>query len=226
MMQSTCRQLATLIALVALLTGPAAASSVVFEKVELFKGKTFFTETFQIDSAGSYEATLTDFEFPKPMKKMGLNVTTSKDTLGSLFAPGSFDFEADPGTYYVSFFALAGSGKNRDKDAQKKSRRDKEKHKDRHHDKKHHQGMSGKHKAAQQEKRDHSDDWAQGYGMQDDRSGDWGQGHGMMNLGQYGIQIAQLDDQPPAVPLPAAAWLFISGLLGMTGVGLRRKVRS
>ncbi len=221
-MQSACRQLPKLIALVALLAGPAAASSVVFEKVELFQGKTFFTETFQIGSAGSYQATLTDFEFPKPMKKMGLNVTTSTDTLGSLFAPGSFDFEADPGTYYVSFFALAGSGKNRDKDAENRTRRDKEKHKDRQRDKERHQSMSDKHKPAKQEKRDHFEDWAKGYAMQHDRSDDWGQGHGMMNLGQYGIQI----EQTAVVPLPAAAWLFISGLLGMTGVGLRRKVHS
>ena len=221
-MQRACRQLPKLIALLVLLAGPAAASSVVFEKVELFQGKTLFTDTFQISSAGSYQATLTDFEFPKPMKKMGLNVTTSTDTLGSLFAPGSFDFEADPGTYYVSFFALAGSGKNRDKDAEKRTGRDEEKHENRQRDKERHQSMSGKHKPAKQEKRDHFEEWAKGYAMRHDHSDDWGQGHGMMNLGQYGIQI----EQTAVVPLPAAAWLFISGLLGMTGVGLRRKVRS
>ena len=52
-MHSACRQLLTVVALIGLVTGPAAASSVVFEKVELFQGKTFFTETFQIGSAGS-----------------------------------------------------------------------------------------------------------------------------------------------------------------------------
>ena len=33
----------------------------------------------------------------------------------------------------------------------------------------------------------------------------------------------QLDPPPPAVPVPAAVWLFGSGLLGMVGVA-RRKV--
>lgn len=215
-------RLTTGIALLGLLSGTAAASSVVFESVELFKGKTMFTETFQVDAAGTYQATLTDFEFPRPLKKMALNVTTSKDTLGSLFAPGSFDFEADPGTYYVSFFALAGSGKNKDAEHGKDKHKDKHKNKRKDDDKKH--GNWDKDKKDKREKRDRPD-WAQGYGM--------------MNLGQYGIEIAFLDGgdngmppyEPPGngdavVPIPAAAWLFMSGLLGLGGIGLKRKARS
>jgi hypothetical protein len=222
-MQSACRQSSTLIALLVLLTGPAAASSVVFEKVDLFKGKTVFTDTFQVDSAGNYEATLTDFEFPRPLKRMALNITTAKDTLGSLFAPGSFEFEADPGTYYVSFFALAGQGNKRDKDREHGKERDREKRKDRHEGSRHQQGKSAKPKQKQNQKREH---------------GDWMRGHDMMNLGQYGIEIAYLDGMdngmPPyehpgngnaVVPVPAAAWLFLSGLLGISGIGFRRRLR-
>lgn len=223
-MHSACRQLPTLVALVALLAGPAAASSVVYETVDLFKGKTLFTDTFQVDSAGNYQATLTDFEFPRPLKRMALNITTSKDTLGSLLAPGSFDFEADPGTYYVSFFALAGNGKNRDNDAKRSTERNKEKRKDRHHGKKHHQGKSDTAGQRQREKRDRPD---------------WAHGKGIEKLGQYGIEIAYLDGMdngmPPyehpgngnnaVVPVPAAAWLFLSGLLGISGIGFRRRLR-
>ena len=230
-MQNYCRQLTTGIALLALLAGTAAsASTVVFEKVELFKGKTFFTESFQVDTAGTYQATLTDFEFPKPMKKMGLNITTSNDTLGSLFAPGSFDFEADPGTYYVSFFALADSGKKRDKnkDGEHKKNKDKDKNKqkDRDRDNNGKHGKSGNGKHERHEKQNRSDDWAKAYGLKHDDSNGWGQGHSMMNLGQYGIEIAYLEQPPAAVPIPAAAWLFVSGLLGLGGISLKRKARS
>ncbi len=41
-------------------------------------------------------------------------------------------------------------------------------------------------------------------------------GSTLSQLGQYGIEISQ-------VPLPAAAWLFVSGMLGLVGIA-RRKV--
>jgi len=228
-MQSCCRPLTTFIALFTLLlTGPASAASTVFESVELFKGRTMFTDTFQVEAAGTYQATLTDFEFPRPMKRMALNVTTSKDTLGSIFAPGSFDFEADPGTYYVSFFALAGQANNRDKDAQHKRDRDQRRHEDRHRERRNEHSQSDR---SDKDKREQRKNHARP---------DWARGYGIMNLGQYGIEIAYLDGMdngmPPyqhpgngnnaVVPVPAAAWLFLSGLLGISGIGFRRRLRS
>jgi hypothetical protein len=51
------------------------------------------------------------------------------------------------------------------------------------------------------------------------------------NIGQYGIEISMLEGTVPlekvassVVPLPAAAWLFGSGLLALAGLG-RRKTR-
>lgn len=233
-MQSYFRQMTTGITLVALLTVTTAASAAVYETVDLFKGKTFFTDSFEVDTAGTYHAALTDFEFPRPMKRMALNVTTSKDTLGSISAPGSFDFEATTGTYYVSFFALADHEKEHNKDAKQKKHKNKKKNngtkKDTDKQQKHknrQQHSKAKHRKSgnsQREKRERRDTWAQ---MND-----------MMNLGQYGIEIAYLDDsgtgmQPgypgdgnAAVPIPAAVWLFGSGLLGITGLGFRRKARA
>jgi hypothetical protein len=203
-MQTFRTQLTAGVALAALLTGPVATSGVVYEKVDLFKGKTLFTDSFEVGSSGGYRTTLTDFEFPRPMKRMGLHVTSSGDSLGSLFAPGSFDFEAEPGTYYVSFFALASQGKKSNKGNKgNKGNKSNNGNKD--------SGSRGK-------KRDRPA-WA-------------GEG-GMMNLGQYGIEIASLDagggipeypgDGTAVVPVPAAVWLFASGLLGITGLGFRRK---
>ena len=125
------------------------ASTVVYEKVELFQTETFFTDMFEITDAGNYQATLTDFDFLAPMELTGLNVTTATESLGSLVKPGSFTFDAEPGEYYVSFYGLAGKPPL---------------------------------------------------------------------PSNYGIEISQV-----VVPVPAAVWLFGSGLLGLVGIARRKK---
>jgi hypothetical protein len=207
------KQLTITIALLTLLTGNAAASTIVFEKVELFKNKTFFTEELQLDAAGNYEATLTDFEFPQPLKKVALNVTTAKDTLGTIFGPGSFNFEADPGTYYVSLFAVAGKGNDRNKDSEyrknknKQKYKNKQKHKDNNHARKNNDGKSARKEA-------------RGAWQAEWRPPEPAYDGGTLNLGQYGVEIAHTEQT--VVPIPAAVWLFLSGLLSVGAIGMRR----
>ena len=131
-----------------LITSANAWADTVYEKVELFQTETFFTDSFEISDAGVYMATLTDFSFSAPMIDTGMNVTTAKDWLGGLMAPGSFTFNATPGSYFVSFFGAADISTS-------------------------------------------------------------------LQLGQYGIHISQ-------VPVPAAAWLFGSGLIGLAFVARRK----
>ena len=128
--------------------GNSWANTVVYDKVELFQTGVFFTDMFEISEAGSYKATLTDFEFPIPMVATGMSVTTATDLLGSLLAPGSFNFDATPGKYFVSFFGFADTS--------------------------------------------------------------------APQLGNYGIEISQ-------IPIPAAVWLFGSGLLGLCLISRRNK---
>lgn len=85
----------------------ALADGVVFEQVSFLTGNTMYTDRFQVDTAGTYKVTLTDFDFPNPLKMAGLNITTATQSLGSLLAPGSFTFDADPGSYFLSFFGKA-----------------------------------------------------------------------------------------------------------------------
>ena len=134
--------------------GLAQASTVAYEKVELFSGETIFTESFEITEAGSYLATLTDFEFPSAMEETGMNITTASEMPGSLLAPGSFTFEATPGDYFLSFFGFADASSS-------------------------------------------------------------------TMLGQYGIEVRMTE--MPEIPIPAAVWLFGSGLLGLIGIARRRK---
>ena len=89
--------------------GNSWANTVVYDKVELFQTEVFFTDMFEITEAGNYLATLTDFEFPVPMVATGMSVTTATDLLGSLLASGSFNFDATPGKYFVSFFGFANT---------------------------------------------------------------------------------------------------------------------
>ena len=138
-----------------LITSGNTWAATVYDKVELFQTETFFTDSFAISEAGAYKATLTDFNFPAPMIATGMSVTTTTDSLDSLLAPGSFMFNATPGTYFVSFFGTA--------DILSPSQ-----------------------------------------------------------LGMYGIDISAIDIN--AVPVPAAVWLFGSGLIGLT-VAARRKAQ-
>jgi hypothetical protein len=98
----------TIVALL-VMAGNSWANTVVYDKVELFQTDAFFTDMFEISEAGSYKAILTDFKFPMPMVATGMSVTTATDLLGSLLAPGSFNFDATPGKYFVSFFGFADS---------------------------------------------------------------------------------------------------------------------
>ena len=155
---------------VMLITSGNALAATVYDKVELFQTETFFTDSFEISDAGVYKATLTDFNFPAPMSDTGMNVTTTTDSLGSLMAPGSFMFNATPGTYFVSFFGTAGTAdiftpRQSEGCFSRKS---------------HHRCFPPQ-----------------------------------TQLGMYGIDIS-------AVPVPAAVWLFGSGLIGLTLVARRK----
>jgi len=96
------------IGLFLLTAGYSQANTVVYDKVELFRTDTFFTDPFTVFDSGTYIATLTDFEFPLAMVSTGMSVTTATDLKGNLTVPGSFLFEATQGeAYFVSFFGFA-----------------------------------------------------------------------------------------------------------------------
>lgn len=82
-------------------------SGVVYEDVRLVKTETYYTDWLYIDTAGSYRGTLTDFEFPAPLSALGLSIATATELLVSIDGPGEFTFDAEPGKYYLSLFAVA-----------------------------------------------------------------------------------------------------------------------
>ncbi len=94
------------------LSGFAAAANVVYQDVDFFESKGSNSEAFQINSAGIYKATLTDFKFPSSFSgNFALGVVSGgNEMVGSTAGPGSFTFQATVGTYWASVFGVtAGS---------------------------------------------------------------------------------------------------------------------
>lgn len=81
-------------------------SGVVYEDVQMVMSETHFTDWLYIREAGTYQGTLTDFGFPAPFSRLGLSINTGTSLLASLEAPGTFVFDAEPGRYYLSLFAV------------------------------------------------------------------------------------------------------------------------
>lgn len=92
--------------------GQVSAAEVVYENVGFIENTGHISDAFTIDAEGSYKATLTDFDFPNLFGRLSLNVTTATTSQGILIAPGSFVFDAQPGTYYANLFGVAAGPLN------------------------------------------------------------------------------------------------------------------
>ena len=148
-MKKTFRIVVMTIGALLITAGNAWANTVVYDKTGLFKTAAYLIEEFEISAAGSYMATLTNFDFPAFMIDTGMDVVTATQMLGSTLGAGSFTFDAMPGIYSVGFFGTADPSTP-------------------------------------------------------------------SQLGMYGIEISQ-------IPVPAAVWLFGSGLLGLAIVSRHKK---
>jgi hypothetical protein len=89
----------------------------VYEEVTWAQGHSRYVTPFSIDQSGLYHATLTDFEFPVPLREVSMAVIGSPfeqaGKLGELTGPGSFDFQATAGDYFLAvYYDVDGSGSN------------------------------------------------------------------------------------------------------------------
>ncbi len=105
------RSLYLVLAVIALGNGHwAYASSVVYEDVDIAegywgrggnRGRGHSLNVITLDHTGSYELSLTDFEFPKAFKKITVGIMGSHRPLARLDGPGSISFDADAGDYWL-----------------------------------------------------------------------------------------------------------------------------
>jgi hypothetical protein len=77
----------------------------VYQDVQMVLDETHFTDSIFIKDDGRYRVTLTDFRFPELFPSLGLSIATNTELLGSIEGPGSFEFDAERGRYFLSLFA-------------------------------------------------------------------------------------------------------------------------
>jgi hypothetical protein len=194
---------------------------VVYSKTDTFIKEVSFSDDFHIDKKGLYEATLTDLKNTKPFDNSSLDVKSGSKSLGSLSSPGAFKFEAGPGEYAVSLFASVTETKVSEEEKREMLDDERKAYKAAGDTWWH--GLSREQKNAKKAMWNTWTDeqWQAKREEQENRHASRVEEQlASMNQGEYDIQINEVS----AVPVPAAVWLFVSGLLGLAGVA--RKQRS
>jgi hypothetical protein len=89
----------------------AQASTVVYEDFQVVSGNSISSTSIAVEQAGTFKASLVDFEFPVPFDILGLAITQGLDELGFRFGTGSFIFDVPvPGTIMAHLAAIPGFG--------------------------------------------------------------------------------------------------------------------
>jgi len=84
----------------------AQANTVIYEDAKLVKGDSnthmgYFNQSIKLMEEGTYQATLSDFNFPASFDMLGLSISSSTEKMGEVWNIGSFSFEADAGQYFL-----------------------------------------------------------------------------------------------------------------------------
>ncbi len=192
---------------------------VIYEKIEQFSKQSNLSVSLQIDEAGIYLATLTDHENPFVLQSLGLEIIDTLGSLGSLNGAGAFTFEAGIGEHVLNMFAIAANRGDAQSAWLQKWKTEKRE----------------RYKALTRTERDQRADiwWA----LTDQERHDRYQKNKARQIalfekqfsdqGEYGVEIEWHDNvtvhSAEAVPIPGAAWLFGSGLLGLIGFARNRR---
>ena len=92
--------------------GVAQAESVVYESTAFVTNDEleYVLEDFEVNQAGTYRATLVDYNFPESFDSLGLLINDSgTQELGRIESPGWFDFTAEVGIYTAAVWGDTGN---------------------------------------------------------------------------------------------------------------------
>ena len=95
--------------IMAVLGANAEAATVAYEDVDFIRGVGYRSDSFTVETAGSYRVTLTDFSIPSAFEELNLTISTNKNVIDRVDGFGQFDFEAEIGTtYFANLYGDAG----------------------------------------------------------------------------------------------------------------------
>ncbi|NOZ37992.1 MAG: hypothetical protein GXP11_07995 [Gammaproteobacteria bacterium] len=82
------------------------ANTVIYENAKLVSGNDetyvgYLNKSVNLSHSGTYQATLSDFNFPTRFDMLGLTVTSSTKKMGQIWNSGNFNFKADAGKYFL-----------------------------------------------------------------------------------------------------------------------------
>jgi len=82
-------------------------NSVVYENARVVSSKNkaytgYFNKRVKLKETGTYQASLSDFNFPINFDLLGLSVSSSTKKMGEIWNNGSFNFQADAGKYFLN----------------------------------------------------------------------------------------------------------------------------
>ena len=88
----------------------AASPTLVFDKTQAASINGLFdTQPIILGTAGDFNVTLTDLDFPAQLQDLALVVSSGGTILGKIFGGGTFSVAAQPGTYQLTFVATPAS---------------------------------------------------------------------------------------------------------------------
>mgnify|MGYP002712154766 CR=1 FL=1 len=206
------------------LAGGSLAASIpgdpVYQRSGSFGQSVSLTDSFTVSAPGIYQVTLTDLQNARPFSTSALDVSAGDNPLGSLNGPGSFTFDTRAGELDINFFAEIGKpavSEDEKKQLVEEARETR--------------GRSWWQSLTTEQKTERKALWSswteEQWEEHRDRIHRRNERHVEEHLahqytGEYSIEITS---GTTVVPVPAAFWLFGSGLLALVGAARRKTAR-
>ena len=89
-----------------------ANAQLIFDQTQVVSSipQLFNSQPLNVGISGSFDAMLTDLQFPSAFGNLAMVVSQGSNVLGKIFGGGKFSFGVSPGTYQLTFLATPSTG--------------------------------------------------------------------------------------------------------------------